>query len=203
MVTCVETANMATGFVDSEFIAEEFYIEIQPNFNMAEPIRLISHECGPFSRRTTCRVPLWLGLYLERRGKCQILTPSWLSVPYLLSKLRAERERGTGNFASLNDESIQVAISLLHRDYLVGEYLGGQNIRNQIESLITELMMLRRGKAVEGLKQIDVSTSVVEISNMTSAERASIRGQCTSIMGSLSSLWKIRDSVIGLEPRGT
>ena len=191
------------GFAEVEFLAEETLIEIQPNFNMGEPIRFVSGETGPFSRRQPTRVSLWMALYLERLGKCQIVVPDWLNVSHLTAALRDERERGTSNFAPLKDEAVQVAVALLNRDYLVGEYCGGQRVRIQMQSLITELLMIRRCKTIEGLKQIDVSTSVVEITNMTSIERANIRPQSSAIMDSLASLWKIRDSVVGdLDPEG-
>lgn len=191
------------GFSESEFLAEELLVEIQPNFNMGEPIRFVSRESGPFSRRHTSRVALWMALYLERHRKCQIITPEWLTVGHLTASLRDERERGTGNFAPLSDDAIQIAVALLNREYLVGDYCGGQRVRNQMQSLLTELLMIRRCKTVEGLKQIDVSTSVVEITNMTSVERAAIRPQSSAIIDSLGSLWKIRDNVVGLESRGT
>ena len=199
---CVSETQAQAGYADAEFIAEEALVEIQPNFNMGEPVRFVSGEFGPFSRRCRTSVPLWLALYLERHGKCSIVAPSWLNIGHLTTLLREERERGTGAFTALNDEMIQVGIALLNREYLAGEYLGGQTSRTRIQSLVNDILLLRRAKTVEGLKQIDASTSVVDITNMTSVERSSIRNQGSTIMNTLCSLWNIRDNVIGTGLRG-
>jgi GINS complex subunit 2 len=198
----ISVSRIAPGFSDEEFLAEECMIEIQPHFNAGEPLRFISQECGPFDRRTPTRVPLWVGIYLEKHGKCTIRNPDWLSVPYIKAKVREERERGTGTFATLDDHSVQVAVILLNRDYLTSEYLGGHAVRSQMQTLLTELLMIRKAKMIEGLKQIDLATSVVDITNMTSIERASIRSQSSMIMDQLRELWTIRDHVLLGETRG-
>lgn len=201
---CSDLSNFrtASSFQDEELIAEEFPISIQPHFNTGEPLRFISQECGPFDRRSATSVPLWVALYLERHGKCSIIHPEWLSVAFFKQKIREERERGTGTFASIDDQIIQVACILLNRDHLTAEYLGGQMNRNQMSTILTELLMIRKAKMIEGLKQIDVTTSIVDITNMTAIERANIRPQGSKIMDSLRDLWTIRESVIGVEPRG-
>ena len=198
----LHAARTSSCFQDEEFLAEDYSIDIQPHFSTGEPLRFISSECGPFDRRCTAKAPLWVALYLEKHGKCTIISPEWLCVPALKQKVREERERGTSTFASLEEHLIQVAVMLLNRDYMNGEYLGGQEARNQMQTLLTELLMIRKAKVVEGLKQIDVTTSVVDITNMTSIERASIRPQGSIIMDLLRDLWTIRDGVLAAEPRG-
>jgi hypothetical protein len=198
----VDLLRTASSFLDEEFLAGEYPIEIQPSFNSGEPLRLISEECGPFDRRSCITVPLWVALYLERHGKCTIKAPVWLSPAVLRQKLREEREAGAGSFASLSDHLIQVAFMLLNREYLTSDYLGGHLARNQMETILTELLLLRRAKITEGLKQVDFTTSVVGITNMTSIERECIRPQTSLILDSLRDLWTIREDVIGGESRG-
>jgi GINS complex subunit 2 len=198
----VDSLRTSASFLEEEFLAGEYPIEIQPSFNSGEPLRLISEECGPFDRRSTISVPLWIALYLERHGKCTIKTPAWLSPSVLRQKLREEREAGAGSFASLSDHLIQVAFMLLNREYLATDYLGGHLARNQLETVLTELLLLRRAKITEGLKQVDFTTTVVGITNMTSIERECIRPQTSLILDSLRDLWTIRDDVMGGETRG-
>lgn len=193
----------SSAFLDEEFLAEESPVEIQPHFNLGEPIRFISQECGPFDRRSPISVPIWVAVFLEKHGKCTIKPPAWLSVVELKLKLREERERGTTTFASLPEYMLQVALILLNREYLTIEYLGGPVARKQMEALINEILMVRRAKMTEGLKQMDFATSVVDISNMTSVERATVRPQTTVIMDTLRELWAIRNDLIGEEQRGT
>lgn len=198
----VDKLRTTASFNEEEFIAGEFAIEIQPLFNSGEPLRFISEECGPFDRRSNHTVPLWVALYLERHGKCVIKMPSWLTPSALRVKLREEREAGPGSFAPISDHSIQVALSLLRREYLSDDHMGGQTARNQMETILTELLLLRRAKITEGLKQIDFTTTVVGVTNMTSIERECIRPQTSLILDSLRDLWTIRDDVIGGESRG-
>ncbi len=198
----VEALRTSSGFANEEYLAEETLIEVQPLFNLGEPLRFISQECGPFDRRSNVSVPLWVALYLEKHGKCVIKPPAWLAPGPLRQKLRDERERGPGSFSDLTDHMVQVAFLLLNREYLTTEYLGGQAARKEIETILTELLLLRRAKITEGLKQIDFTTTVVEITNMTSIERECIRPQTCQIMDSLRDLWTIRDDVLGGESRG-
>lgn len=198
----VDGMRGASSFEDEEFLAEDFPIEIQPLFNLGEPLRFLSQECGPFDRRTSVTVPLWVAMYLEKHGKCCIHEPHWLTASFLKQKLREERERGAGAFSDLSNDMIQVAFLLLNRDYITTQFLGGHNARKQIETILSELLLLRRAKISEGLKQIDFTTSVVDISNMTSIERECIRPQTCAILDSLRDLWTIRDDIMGGETRG-
>lgn len=187
--------RIGPAYNESEFLAEEYPIEIQPQFNSGEPLRFISQECGPFDRRSTLYVPLWIAVYLERHGKCNIKEPNWLNLQSIKQKLREEREKGSESFASFDDHFYQVAVILLNRDYLSTEYLGGQLVRDQILSILTEIHLVRKAKTLEGLKNINVTTNIVDISNMTSIERASIRCQSSVIMDTLMEYWSIRDRV--------
>ena len=191
-----------SGFVEEEFLAEDFLVDVQPHFNSGEPLRFISQECGPFDRRSPISVPLWVALYLERHGKCSIVCPEWLSANNLRQKLKEEREKGAASFSEIQDHMIQVAFLLLNRDHLPAEHLGGEAARNLMGTILTELLMVRRAKMADGLKQIDVGSAVIDISNMSSMERALVRPQTTSIMDSLRRLWTIREDIISGEPRG-
>ena len=190
------------GFVDDEFMAEEYLVEIRPNFNSGEPIRFLSHECGPFDRRNPISVPLWVALYLERHGKCTIACPDWLSVPNLRLKLRQERESGSASFSDVPEHMLQVALILLNRDYLSSDYMGGESQRNLMGTFLTELLMVRRCKMADGLKQIDVSSAVIDLSNMSSIERSLIRPQAECIMNTLRGYWTTRQDIITGETRG-
>jgi len=198
----IEALRSCSSFEDEEFMAEEYMVQIQPHFNTGESLRFISQECGPFDRRTPISVPLWIATYLEKHGKCTIIPPSWMTVAYMKSKIREERENGTESFAKFDDTMVQVAMILLNRDYLLSEYIGGPNNRNAILTLVHELLLLRKAKIVEGLKQVDVTSAVIDITNMTSVERASIRPHAVGMMDELRKLWTIREAVLGAEPRG-
>lgn len=195
-VSELDYLRIGPGFTECEFLAEEFLVDVQPHFNSGEPLRFISQEVGPFDRRASLAVPLWVALYLERHGKCTIKEPHWLNLSSMKQKLREEREQGSDTFASLSDHFFQAAVILLNRDYLSSEYLGGQQVRDQILSLLAEIQMIRKAKVLEGLKQINVTTNIVEISNMSSVERESIRAQSSVIMDTLMDYWSVRDRIV-------
>ncbi len=202
LVRSMITGTSTSDFPDEEFLSEECMVTIQPLFTIGEPLRFLSHECGPFDRRSQTVVPLWVALHLQRHGKCQILPPAWLSNEFLKSKLREERERSTSTFAVLDEHVIQMATILLSNEVVASEYLGGEANTKQMQIILAEILMLRRAKIIEGLKQIDVTTSVAEITNMTSMERSAIRPQSTLIMENLRGLWGIRESIMSGETRG-
>ena len=175
---------------------------IQPNFNTGEPLRMITSEYGPFDRRTPLSIPLWMAIYLERHGKCTVIGPAWLSVENLKARIREEREKGAAMFSDMNDMILQVGTVLLNREYLNVEYLGGPAERNAMSALLLELMLIRKSKAVDGMKQIDVTSTVIDISKMTSLERATIRPQASRMVDQLRDLWLVRETVLGAESRG-
>jgi hypothetical protein len=181
---------------------EDALVTIEPVFSSGEPLRFLSHECGPFDKRLQTNVPVWVALTLEHRHKCRIVPPAWLTVEYLEAKLREERVKTAAAFADIADESIQLASFLLSREGMPPGYLGGAETRKRLQGMVAEILMIRRGKITGGLKLIDVTTSVVDISGMTSHERAAIRRQTSVMMDSLRSLWTIRETVLAGEPRG-
>ena len=194
--------SASSFFQDEEFLAEEYIVAIQPTFSTGEPLRMISSEHGPFDRRTQINVPLWMAIHLERHGKCHILPPVWLRLDNLRSKIREEREKGANTFAPIDEYTVQVGIILLNREYLSTDYLGGPTERAVLSALLLELLFIRRAKAVEGLKQIDVTSAIIDISKMTSIERASVRPQASRMIDQLRSLWTLREAVLGAQPRG-
>lgn len=189
-------------FQDEEFLAEDFLVSVQPNFNTGEPLRMITSEYGPFDRRTTLSIPLWMAIYLERHGKCTIIPPAWLRIDNLKARIREEREKGASMFADMDDMILQVGTVLLNREYLNVDYLGGPVERNAMSALLLELMLIRKSKAVDGMKQIDVTSSVIDITKMTSLERTSIRPQASRMVDQLRDLWLVRETVLGAESRG-
>jgi GINS complex subunit 2 len=189
-------------FQDEEFLADDFLVSVQPNFNTGEPLRMITSEYGPFDRRTTLSIPLWMAIYLERHGKCTIIPPAWLRIDNLKARIREEREKGASMFADMDDMILQVGTVLLNREYLNVDYLGGPVERNAMSALLLELMLIRKSKAVDGMKQIDVTSSVIDITKMTSLERTSIRPQASRMVDQLRDLWLVRETVLGAESRG-
>lgn len=198
----MQKPRIASYFQDEEFLAEEYLVTIQPNFSTGEALRLVSTEHGPFDRRTCLTVPLWMAVELEQHGKCSITPPGWLRADVLKGKIKEEREKGPSMFASVDQVMFEVGTILLNRDYLGVDYLGGPIERANISSLLTEILLIRKAKAIEGLKQIDITSSVIDISRMVSIERACIRPQASRLIDELRELWTIRQSVLGAEPRG-
>ncbi len=73
---------------ESEFFAEAEMIEIIPNFRGGK-LEFITGTFGDFKPAKPVTVPLWLGIYLKQRKRCEVQIPSWLDVEFL-KKVRAE-----------------------------------------------------------------------------------------------------------------
>lgn len=52
-------------------------------------------EIGPFHPLVEIEVPLWLGVELKKKQKCQIHPPSWLNKEYLEEYDKKETESST------------------------------------------------------------------------------------------------------------
>lgn len=79
---------------ENEFLAEEELIVIRPTINHAT-LNLVSGDFGPLQIDIPCTVPLWLAIFLRKRGKCIIIVPEWLKVANLENCIQQERVSST------------------------------------------------------------------------------------------------------------
>lgn len=61
-----------------EFFAMNHLIQITPNFN-EQAIQLTEETYGPFRVDSPVQVPLWLAVFLVKKGKCHIQVPDEFS----------------------------------------------------------------------------------------------------------------------------
>src|SRR4051812_33586543 len=73
-----------------EFLAEEEFIFIRPNFSQAAIPLALSKPVGPFKPPLPVEVPLWMALQLKKQRRCDVVCPSWLSVSRLEQWLEKE-----------------------------------------------------------------------------------------------------------------
>lgn len=76
-----------------------------------ERVRLLSGVYGPFTPPLAVSVPLWLALYLKRKGKALLVAPSWLTLPALTDTLR--HETSAPGFADLPFHWLGIANDIL------------------------------------------------------------------------------------------
>eukprot|EP01017_Pseudomicrothorax_dubius_P018092 TRINITY_DN20145_c0_g1_i1.p1 TRINITY_DN20145_c0_g1~~TRINITY_DN20145_c0_g1_i1.p1 ORF type:complete len:204 (-),score=53.20 TRINITY_DN20145_c0_g1_i1:85-696(-) len=83
----METADLTKA--EREFFSENNLFTIIPNFQ-EEKVHLISGDFGPFRPNKPVEVPLWLAMYLKKKGKCRIVPPPWMELNYLRDRLNLE-----------------------------------------------------------------------------------------------------------------
>ncbi|RKP12821.1 hypothetical protein BJ684DRAFT_4213, partial [Piptocephalis cylindrospora] len=129
-----------------EFRGEEVLITVVPSFR-AGPLHLISGTFGPFLPLQQVQLPLWLAMTLIRRGRCRLITPTWLTVPYLLKRL--EEETSQPNFSPLPSRYVEVSQVLLDGARESIPQVG------KVRRMLQELRELRLAKARLGLRTLD------------------------------------------------
>ncbi|KAL8143237.1 hypothetical protein V2J09_016269 [Rumex salicifolius] len=154
---------------EMEFLAEDEIVEIIPNMRM-EPINLISAsllftsgDYGPFRPQIATQVPVWLAVALQKRGKCTIQPPVWMTVERLTQVLEAERE-SPREFQPLPFHYVEISKLLFDhaRDSIPDIYM--------VKSLIEDIRDVRFHKVELGLETISARTHAVKLKNLSAME---------------------------------
>ena len=162
------------------FLAGDQQITIQARASL-NALHLLDGDIDEISTMRQEQVPLWLALFLKRRGKCRIVAPDWLNPEALEDTLAAER-RDQGRFAPLPYHYLEVAYELLNaaEDDLQDP--------NRIRVALVDIEDTRRAKVARGLKSIDRAVNVIKLNDISAMELNRIREFACSSLDSLQYL---------------
>ena len=146
-------------------------------------LQLMHGEIPEISALQQQPVPLWLALWLKRRGKCRIIAPDWLHPEALEEKL-AEEKRSANNFATTPYHYLEIAYELLNTAEDDLERLDP----NRIRVALADLEDTRRAKIGRGLRTIDQTVDHIRLEDISATELNSIRGVATGALDSLRKL---------------
>ena len=174
------------------FLAGDQMITIQARAPLPS-LQLLDGDIAEIGTMRQEQVPLWLGIFLKRRGKCRIVAPDWLTPEALEETLAAER-RDQGRFASLPYHYLEVAFELLN----VAE--DDLQDPNRIRVALVDIEDTRRAKVTRGLKGIDRAPNVIKLNDISAMELNGIRGVATGALDSLFQLERASGSSTGAGP---
>ncbi|VDD97211.1 unnamed protein product [Enterobius vermicularis] len=107
-----------------EFIAENEWVEIKPNFN-GEQLQLICGDIGPFEAGVPLSVPLWVAVFLKKKHSCEIILPEWLTLESLGKMIVAEND--SPSFSRIPKHFIEMAHTILY--YFKDDIVNGDQIK--------------------------------------------------------------------------
>jgi len=125
-------------------------------------------------------VPLWLGFILKQQDRCNIVTPSWLSINFL-KKAYQEEVTYTTRFFRMPWNWLEISKMILDKasDDMTEP-------PHQIRALIQDLREVRLIKARRGLKELN--ESYMQLDNLSLMEINELRPMVVGVMDQLRKL---------------
>lgn len=151
---------------EMEFIAENYLVEIIPNFH-EEKIALISGTYGPFKPNRKIRLPLWLAVKLRKNGKCNIIPPQNLDNNSL--KMILEHEKKESELFGLPNDFFEIANILFNQ---------AEDDFDEIKvakSYVADIMAVRQEKINKILQTITNQDLILKINQLTNTEIEQVR----------------------------
>lgn len=156
-----------------DFLAEDELIEIVPNFNHEQNLKLIKGDFGPFIPGVPTKVPLWMALNLFRQQKCKISLPQWITDMDILIKEQSESE----GLIKIPSDHWREVIKLLeshnvHMPHDHNALIESREaiLKKSIGSLLDEIVGLEEGDKIADVK----------LRNITKFELASFKNKITT-----------------------
>jgi len=144
--------------LENEFLAENELIEVIPNFSCPKR-EFIQGSYGPFHPNRVIEVPLWLAATLKKSKKCRIKLPKWMGEAELKGIL--EREKA--------DEGFYGGLPFYYREISKVLFdIDKESNHKQVRVLIQDIEDVRESKTKKGLKQLESSTYIVRLNNISS-----------------------------------
>ena len=164
------------------FIAGDEPIKIQARAPLPA-LQLLAGDLEAVAPLHHTEVPLWLAVFLKRRGKCRIVAPDWLA-PEQLEQTLAEERRNQDRFTPLPYHYLEIAFELLNvaEDDLTDA--------NRIRVALVDIEDTRRAKIHRGLKTIDKTVNHINLPDISAMELNRIRGIAVGALDSLHTLDK-------------
>ncbi|EAY06994.1 Partner of SLD five, PSF2 family protein [Trichomonas vaginalis G3] len=166
------------------FIAEqETTIKITPNFNL-DKMDFISGSFGSFRAGHQIKVPLWLGLHLNKKDACTLHPPSWLTISILKQLIAREKENKEA-LGKVPSHYIEVAFAFFNseRSNIVEPDL----VRSLIEDLWT--LRIEKIRSIFTKKAENLTELYFTCENITKMEVHMFREPISAIISILASLY--------------
>jgi GINS complex subunit 2 len=131
-----------------EFVGEGVLVDVIPSMALPALCLVDGRKFGPFRPPLKATVPLWLGVSMSARRKCQLVPPPWLEVEALTRAVEAERTSPA--FTDLLPfQYMEVAKVLMEA--------GRDDIPDseRVSSLLQDLREIRQHKIRKGLQYLD------------------------------------------------
>lgn len=136
------------------FMVKHESIDIKPNF-ISDKLKLISGEFGPFRAGVISEVPIWLALYLKKRGKCTILLSEDFSVQLLKAKIKEETE-SKGSLTKINHNFFEIF------DVVAKAAKDDIEDFESVRSMVDDLKERRMAKISRRIQKMDLKTTKFE-----------------------------------------
>ena len=152
---------------ESDYIAENYLIEIIPSFH-SEKISLVSGDYGPFKPNKIIKIPLWLAVKYRNNNQCKIIIPSIYENSYLNGVLESEKENKNSLF-DLPPNFFEISNILFN------------NAEDDFEDIkktrcfVADIKTLRQNKINNMLKNIKNEDLYLKLNGLTSIELEQIR----------------------------
>lgn len=131
------------------FMTKHESILIKPNFISGKMV-MVSGTFGPFKAGVVTEVPIWLALYLKKRGKCIVILPETYDIENLRDKLKQESEskremvKLPGNFFGIFDVLANSAKDDIE-DF------------DEVRSMVDDLKQKRMAKLSQRIQKMELS----------------------------------------------
>ncbi|KAI0464575.1 hypothetical protein LJB42_002193 [Komagataella kurtzmanii] len=162
-----------------EFLVEDQPILIIPRYALKDR-QLIGTSIPVLKPMKRAEVPLWLGFILKQQDRCNIVTPSWLSINFL-KKAYQEEVTYTTRFFRMPWNWLEISKMILDKasDDMTEP-------PHQIRALIQDLREVRLIKARRGLKELN--ESYMQLDNLSLMEINELRPLVVGVMDQLRKL---------------
>lgn len=162
----------------------EPYFSVDKILEPSMKIALAWEEYGPIRQHEVVKIPLWVGLRLEKSKQGHLLPPVWLDEQMLKRTADLERQNPY-SFQRVDPNYIHVGQTFLQQAHWFE-----RNQKRAIEMALRTLIKTRRMKCNEGMQSLDSELKMLDCTNLTNSEVTWYRERATSMLHRMHKLRK-------------
>ena len=161
-----------------EYLSSKELVTIIPKFKM-KTLQLLTGTFGPFMSNVPIEVPLWVAVFLRKRGKCKIQLPQWMTVENLSEMIQAQRNSPKFIYIHFYYQIIaQQLLRCAHEDFKASSL---------IQTLLSELQSIRHDKFRNSLQSLQPNV-VYSLKNLSHMELNTFRPHLLETLNEISTL---------------
>mmetsp|Transcript_7745 Transcript_7745/g.18264 ORF Transcript_7745/g.18264 Transcript_7745/m.18264 type:complete len:180 (+) Transcript_7745:607-1146(+) len=150
----------------NKFLSQNSIVSIEPIKHIPK-IGLICGNIGPLDTRKRIKIPIWLGLILEKEEFCLLKNPSWFNLDWLEKKINKEKKNLALQSVPFN--YLELSSIFISRKKEKIKFLLIKN------SLIEELYAIRFTKIWSGMKKLQGKITAIKFDKIGSIELDSFK----------------------------